>query len=435
MGLLMSINPDSILNDVLDIVRTHNRWRRLETINLIASENVMSPLAEYLYINDMEGRYAEGTLGSRYYQGVKFIDKLEGVVTELMKSLFNSKYADVRPISGTIANTAVYAALTQPGDTIFSIPIGAGSHISHRVTGAPGILKLKVVNLPWDNEEFNVDVDASIKLIKETRPKIVILGGSVYLFPHPIKELLGAVHEVGGYLMHDSAHVLGLIAGRAFPNPLDLGADLMTSSTHKTFPGPQGGVVFTNNEELFKQVQKAIFPGLTSNYHHHRYAATAITAIEMMKFGETYAKQVVSNAKALAEELHALGFSVAAEKKGFTKTHQVLVDVSKLGGGAKAAVRLEEANIIVSKSALPWDKAFREEVGGLRLGVQEMTRFGMGKDEMRAIAEFMFRVLVKGEDAANVRKEVMEFRREFTTVRYGLTPEDLGIGQSIKMTM
>jgi serine hydroxymethyltransferase (EC 2.1.2.1) len=155
----------------------------------------------------------------------------------------------------------------------------------------------------------------------------------------------------------------------------------------------------------------------------------------MMKFGEAYAKQVVSNAKALAEELHALGFSVVAEKKGFTKTHQVLVDVSKLGGGAKAAVRLEEANIIVSKSALPWDKAFREEVGGLRLGVQEMTRFGMGKDEMRAIAEFMFRVLVKGEDAANVRKEVMEFRREFTTVRYGLTPEDLGIGQSIKMTM
>ncbi|MCG2895073.1 MAG: serine hydroxymethyltransferase, partial [Vulcanisaeta sp.] len=303
----MSIDPDSALHEVLSIVRSHNRWRRVEAINLIASENVMSPLAEYLYLNDMESRYAEGTLGSRYYQGVKFIDRLEGVLTELMKYLFNSRYVDVRPISGTIANMAVYAALTEPGDPILSIPITAGSHISHRATGAPGILRLKVLNLPWNNEEFNVDVDASVKLIREVKPKIVILGGSVYLFPHPVRELADAVHEVGGYLLHDSAHVLGLIAGKAFPNPLDLGADVMTSSTHKTFPGPQGGVIFTNNEELFKHIQKAVFPGLTSNYHHHRYAATAVTAIEMIKFGEAYARQVVENAKALAEELHALG--------------------------------------------------------------------------------------------------------------------------------
>ncbi|MCG2892563.1 MAG: serine hydroxymethyltransferase [Vulcanisaeta sp.] len=431
----MSIDPDSALHEVLSIVRSHNRWRRVEAINLIASENVMSPLAEYLYLNDMESRYAEGTLGSRYYQGVKFIDRLEGVLTELMKYLFNSRYVDVRPISGTIANMAVYAALTEPGDPILSIPITAGSHISHRATGAPGILRLKVLNLPWNNEEFNVDVDASVKLIREVKPKIVILGGSVYLFPHPVRELADAVHEVGGYLLHDSAHVLGLIAGKAFPNPLDLGADVMTSSTHKTFPGPQGGVIFTNNEELFKHIQKAVFPGLTSNYHHHRYAATAVTAIEMIKFGEAYARQVVENAKALAEELHALGFKVVAENKGFTKTHQVLLDVSGLGGGAKAAALLEEANIIVSKTALPWDRAFREEVSGLRLGVQEMTRFGMGRDEMKTIAEFMFRVLIRGEDTAKVRREVVEFRREFTTVRYGLTPKDVGIDQEIRMLM
>ncbi len=229
--------------------------------------------------------------------------------------------------------------------------------------------------------------------------------------------------------------MLGLIAGGAFPNPLDLGADVMTSSTHKTFPGPpQGGVIFTNREDLFKAIQKAVFPGLTSNYHHHRYAATAVTAIEMMKFGKAYAEQVVNNARALAEELHAVGFRVVAENKGFTRTHQVLVDVSEIGGGTKTAALLEEANIIVNRNALPWDKGFRDP-SGLRLGVQEMTRFGMGKDEMRVIAEFMARVLIRREDPSSVRKEVIEFRREFTQVKYGLTLKDIGIDVGINMLM
>ncbi|BDR91626.1 serine hydroxymethyltransferase [Vulcanisaeta souniana] len=430
----MSMDPDSVLSKVLDVVKTHNKWRRLEAINLIPSENVMSPLAEYVYLNDMEGRYAEGTLGSRYYQGTKYIDKLEGLLADLMGQLFHARFVEVRPISGTIANAAVYAALTQPDATIMSVPLNSGGHISHKTTGAPGIFRLKVVDLPWNNDEFNIDVDKSIKLIKEVKPKIVILGGSVYLFPHPIKELLDAVHEVNAVLLHDSAHVLGLIAGGAFPNPLDLGADVMTSSTHKTFPGPQGGVIFTNREDLFRNIQKAVFPGLTSNYHHHRYAATAVTAIEMMKFGRAYAEQVVNNARALAEELHALGFSIVAENKGFTRTHQVLVDVSRVGGGTKSAVLLEEANIIVNKNALPWDRGFRDP-SGLRLGVQEMTRFGMGKDEMRIIAEFMARVLIKREDPSNVRREVMEFRREFTQVKYGLTPKDVGIDFNISILM
>ncbi len=185
---------------------------------------------------------------------------------------------------------------------------------------------------------------------------------------------------------------------------------------------------------MFKVIQKAVFPGLTSNYHHHRYAATAVTAIEMMKFGKAYAEQVVSNARALAEELHALGFKVVAENKGFTRTHQVLIDVSSVGGGTKSAVLLEEANIIVNKNALPWDRGFRDP-SGLRLGVQEMTRFGMGKDEMRTIAEFMARVLIRREDPGSVRKEVIEFRKEFTQVRYGLTPRDVGIDVGINMLM
>jgi len=411
------------LSDVLRLVGEHHRWRRFETLNLIPSENVMSPLAEYVYMNDMECRYAEGTRGSRYYQGVKYIDELEHLLTQIMSDLFRAEFTDVRPISGTIANMAAYAALTEPGDTILSVPLNAGGHISHKNVGAPGIMRLRVVDLPWNNEEFNIDVDSSIKLIRELKPRLVILGGSVYLFPHPVRELAEAIHEVGGYLMHDSAHVLGLIAGGKFPNPLNHGADVMTSSTHKTFPGPQGGVIFSV-AGLAKRIQRAVFPGLTSSYHHHRYAATAITAIEMARFGEEYAEAIVSNAKALAEELHAKGFNVVAQDKGFTETHQVLLDVSKIGGGSKAAALLEDANIIVNRNALPWDKGFRDP-SGLRLGVQEMTRFGMGKDEMRIIAEYMAKVLLEGKDPHLVRREVVEFRSKYTKVRYGYSLSDV----------
>ncbi len=424
--------PEDYLEKVVKVVKAHNKWRRFETINLIPSENVMSPLAEYLYLNDMECRYAEGVIGERYYQGVKYIDELERIVVELMGRLFNARYVDIRPVSGTIANMAVYAALTQPGDTVLSPPLNAGGHISHKAIGAPGVLRLKVVDLPWDNDEFNIDVDRACQMIRELRPKLVILGGSVYLFPHPMREIVEAAKEVGAYVMHDSAHVLGLIAGKAFPNPLEEGVDVMTSSTHKTFPGPQGGVIFVNKEDIFKPIQRAVFPGLTSNYHHHRYAATAVTAIEMMKFGEEYARRTIENARALAEELHARGFKVVGEAKGFTRTHQVLIDVSNLGGGAKAAVLLEEANIIVNKNALPWDKSFRNP-SGIRLGVQEVTRFGMGKEEMRVIAEFMERVLIKGEDPRKIAEKVVEFRRSFVEVKYGFRPEDVGIERVFKL--
>lgn len=288
----------------------------------------------------MGGRYAEGTIGKRYYQGVSLVDEAEQMLVDLMSSLFSSRFTDVRPISGTVANMAVYHSVAGlGGEKIASLPTAAGGHISHNETGgAPKAFGLRVSYLPWSQENFNVDVDAARRLIAEERPKLVLLGASLYLFPPhpPIKELADAAHEVGAVLMHDSAHVLGLIAGHQFPNPLELGgADIMTSSTHKTFPGPQGGgVIFTTREDLFKEIQRSVFPVMTSNYHLHRYASTIVTAIEMSTYGgDEYAATVRSNAKALAEQLHANGLPVVAEEHGFTATHQVAMDVSKFGGG------------------------------------------------------------------------------------------------------
>ncbi|MFP3161837.1 MAG: serine hydroxymethyltransferase [Acidilobus sp.] len=414
------------LAKVFELTNAHNMWRLRESINLIASENVMSPAAMAVYVSDPMHRYAEGKPFKRHYQGVKYIDELEVLANELMGRLFETDMVDLRPLSGTIANAATFRVLAQPGDKAVIAPVQAGAHVSHTKFGTLGALGIQQVDLPYDEERMNVDVDRAVKVIEEVKPKFAVLGGSVYLFPHPVKEIAEAVHSVGGKLVYDAAHVLGLIAGGVWENPLKHGADVMTSSTHKTFPGPQGGVILASNREVFKEISKTIFPWFVSNHHLHRLPATAVTALEMLEFGRQYADQVIRNAKRLAEALAERGFTVLAEHMGYTMSHQVLLDVTKQGGGAKAALLLEEANIIVNKNLLPKDPPEAvKNPSGLRIGVQEMTRFGMKEDEMDVIADFMERVLIRGEEPSKVREEVKSFRSNFTKVHYGFRLEDL----------
>ena len=422
---------------IFEMTHRHNVWRLRESVNLIASENVMSPAAMAVYLSDFMHRYAEGKPFKRHYQGVKYVDELEVLADTLMGRLMGTDMVDLRPVSGTIANAAVFRVLAQPGDRAVIAPVQAGAHVSHTKFGTLGALGIVQVDLPYDEERMNVDVDRAVKVIEEVKPKFAVLGGSVYLFPHPVREIADAVHSVGGKLVYDAAHVLGLIMGGVWHNPLKEGADVVTASTHKTFPGPQGGVIFFSDKELYKEVGKTIFPWFVSNHHLHRLPATAVTALEMMEFGREYTQQIVRNAKRLAEELAARGFKVLGEPMGYTQSHQVLVDVSAQGGGAKAALLLEEANIIVNKNLLPHDPPEAvKNPSGLRLGVQEMTRFGMKEDEMEAIAEFMERVLIKGEDPSRVREEVRQFRSNYVKVHYGYSLTDLaGIEYADALTL
>ncbi len=419
--------------EVLQFTRMHNRWRRYETINLIASENVMSPLAEAAYLSDMMHRYAEGKPFKRYYQGTRYVDEVEVRAANLMGELLGAK-VDPRPISGTTANASVFRVLAPCGARALIAPVQAGAHVSHTKFGTLGALCIEHIELPYNAEEMNVDVDKAVKMVEEVKPSFVVLGGSVYLFPHPVKELAEAAHSVGARLVYDAAHVLGLIVGKRWRNPLDHGADVMTASTHKTFPGPQGGIVATRDEELFKKIGRAIFPYFVSNHHLHRLPALAVTAAEMKYYGEAYADQVVRNARALAEALAAEGFRVLGEHLGYTRSHQVVLDVRPQGGGAKAATLLEKANIITNKNLLPYDPPDAiKDPSGLRLGVQEMTRFGMKEDNMKDIARFMKRVLINREDPEKVAREVAEYRREYVEVKYTFDIEQPQCGDVIRL--
>jgi glycine hydroxymethyltransferase len=414
----MSIQAPNELSRIINLTIEHNTWRR-SSLNLIPSENVMSPLAEAVYMCDMMHRYAEGRPRRRLYQGLIYVDEVEELVMDLMSRLFGAKYVEPRPISGTIANAATFKVLAAPGSKAVVAPVQAGAHVSHTKFGTLGALGIEHIEMPFDMENLNIDVDKARKVIEEVKPAFVVMGGSLYLFPHPIKEISEAAHSVNAVVVYDAAHVLGLIAGKRWRDPFAAGADIVTASTHKTFPGPQGGVILTNNESLYKSIARTIFPWFVSNHHLHRLPATAVTTIEMIHFGESYADQIVRNAKAFAEALAAEGFKVLGEHLGYTRSHQVVIDVKAHSGGAKAATLLEKANIIVNKNLLPYDppEAVRDP-SGLRTGVQEMTRYGMKEGDFREIARFFRMILIDGRDPEDVRKKVIDFRMNFTSIQY-----------------
>jgi glycine hydroxymethyltransferase len=270
---------------------------------------------------------------------------------------------------------------------------------------------------------MNIDIDGAVKLIKKVKPKLALNGRSVFLFPSPIKEIADAAHEVGAYLIYDAAHVLGLIAGNQFQDPLKEGADVMCGSTHKTLPGPQGGIILSNHKgktdedkSFLRKLGFGVFPGVTSSYHLHHVAAKAISFAEHLQFGESYAIQIIKNAQSLAKCLHDRNFKVFGEKLGFTKSHQILLEIGP-NKGKEASKKLEESGIITNMNTIPGDKDPLNP-SGLRLGTQELTRIGMKENEMEIIAKFFEKILIKKESKSKIKKEIKEFRKEFQQIKY-----------------
>jgi glycine hydroxymethyltransferase len=410
------------------LLEQHHNWFA-KSLPLIASENIPSPAVREAVLSDFGNRYAEGWTGERVYAGCKYIDQVEQICIDLAKQLFHVDFADVRPISGVCANLVAYTTFTNPGDTIFALAIPAGGHISmgkKEFGGTAGSVRgLNVEYFPFDTDEMNIDIDATEKKLQKlseegNKPSLAMFGGSVLPFPQPVKELADTFlqHEIK--ICFDAAHVAGLVAGGQFQDPLREGADAMTCSTHKTLPGPQGGMILSKPENGEK-IKKATFPGNTSNHHLHHLAGKAIMFAEMLAYGKEYASQIVKNSRALATALHERGFQVLGEKKGFTRSHLLVADITKFGDGKTIEKKLEDANIILNRNLLPYDiKAGRhfEAPGGIRAGVSEVTRLGMKEPEMVEIADLMTRIVVKGENTQSVAKDVAEFRRDYQRVHY-----------------
>ena len=412
------MKPSERAQQIRGLTDRHNEWFR-ESIPLIASENVMSPAAREVMNSDLHNRYAEGLPGKRYYQGNIYVDDIETACENLARDVFGCKFADVRAVSGTVANLAVLMALSKPGDKITAVGLSDGGHLSHAKMGAIGLRGLRAHNYPFDQKEMNIDPDGAARLLREVRPKLALFGQSVYLFPTPLEELRPALEEVGCAVWYDAAHVLGLIAGKRFQDPLKEGVDVVSGSTHKTLPGPQHGIIISDlaKERLETSLRRGVFPGVTSNHHLHSVAALAVTLAEAEEFGESYADQTVRNAKALAQALFERGLDVLCEPKGFTESHTVVLDVEEHHGGAKIAGALEEANIIVNKNLLPWDTD-PVHPSGIRIGTQEVTRLGMREKEMSEIAGLITAIIIDRRKPSEILPSVKEFKKEFTKVHY-----------------
>ena len=422
-----SVNKRSY-DKIFDKLKTHNKWFE-NSIPLIASENIPSPAVREVLISDFGNRYAEGWPGERVYAGCVYIDDVEFECIKLAKKLYKAKFADVRPISGVVANLAIYSAFTNPGDVMLAPSIPAGGHISHgkkEHAGTAGLVHgLEIEFYPFNAQEMTIDVDKTKQKIKDLKkanrlPKMAMFGGSLFLFPHPVKELADFFKSYDIHINYDAAHVAGLIAGNKFQDPLREGADTMTMSTHKTLFGPQGGLVL-GREEHADLIKKATFPGLTSSHHIHHMGAKAIAFAEALEFGKDYANQVIKNAKVLAETLSDLGFKVLGESRGFTQSHQIAVNVLDYSDGGKVESDLEKANIIVNRQLIPGDiKAGRNyfHPGGIRLGVSEITRLGMKKDEMKKIAEYIKHIVIDKKEPKKLGSKIKAFRKDFQKVHY-----------------
>lgn len=414
----MTSNLDEAIK-LRELAKEHNRFFK-ESIPLIASENIMSPLAMEMLITDLGFRYAEGLPHHRYYQGNIYVDQIEDKIIELSNKLFRSKQSDPRPVSGTNANTSVIYGLLKPGDKIAAPDLSGGGHISAAKFGAVGLRGLSVVNYPYDQETMTILPDEASKLIVKEKPQVCLFGQSVFLFPTPLKEMQDAFNEVGCRVWYDAAHVLGLVAGKQFQDPLREGAEIITGSTHKTFPGPQHGIILGNTDDAaWKSIQRGVFPGTLSNHHLNAMAALGVTMAEELEYGEEYARQTVRNSKTLARELHESGIKVLGESRDFTESHTLVADIRGFGGGKKVAEYLESCGIVLNKNLLPWDDNKKsQDPSGVRIGTQEITRIGFKESDVKELGSILAWAIKEFPDPSRVREKVKELKSGFGSVHY-----------------
>ena len=395
------------------LVRAHDRWRGREVFNLLPSENAVSPTARRYLSSDLAGRYTlpidtlyEGEPLDNSYGGTRYTDRIEALGNQTAAKLFHGRFATVRPLSGHIAAMSALAPLLPKGSKILAIPPEDGGYDGYSQGYLPALLGYTARPLPAKGPGHSLSAEAAVEEIRRERPNAVVLGQSYFLFPYPLKQIAEEAHARDALVLYDASHVLGLVAGGEFQDPLREGADVLYGSTHKSFPGPQGGILATDREDLFRQVDPAQVWRVFDNAHWNRIAGVTQTLLELERFGPEYAKTVVANAQALARSLDELTFPMLAASEGFTRSHQALADVPELKrrhqvGFVELGRRWERLGLVT------------DLVG--RCGTAELTRLGLTPTNMERMASLLVRGGLRKE---RVGREVRAWRREFPGLRY-----------------
>ena len=395
------------------LVRAHDRWRGREVFNLLPSENAVSPTARRYLASDLAGRYTlpvptemEGETLDNSYTGTRYTDQIESLANASAARLFHARFATTRPLSGHIAALSALAPLLPRGSRILAIPPSEGGYDGYAPGFVPSLLDYTVRPLPANGPGHRVEAAQAVETIRRERPNAVVLGQSFFLFPYPLREIAEAAHAVDALVLYDGSHVLGLIAGGEFQDPLREGADVLFGSTHKSFPGPQGGLLVTDREDLFDALDPALVWRVFENAHWNRIAGLAQTLLELERCGKEYASTVVANSQALGRALSDRGLPLIAEAEGFSRSHQLHLDRPRLraetglGGGAFAR-RLERQRLLI------------DLVG--RIGTAEATRLGLTPADMPRLADLIVRGGVEG---ARVGSEVLAWRKQFRSLRF-----------------
>ena len=406
----------AVADEIEALVALNRRIHDEDCVNLNPASNTMNPRAEALLAQGLGARASLGYPSQKYEMGVEAIERIEVIAAALAAAIFEARHAEIRVGSGALANLYAFMATTVPGDKVIVPSAAIGGHVTHHDAGAAGLHGLAIHRAPVDPDGYGIDMAALAAMAREIRPKLITIGGSLNLLPWNIAAVRAIADEVGARVLFDAAHLCGMIAGRAWPNPLREGAHLMTMSTYKSLGGPAGGLIVTNEPDLAERIEQIAYPGLTANFDVAKSAALAMTLLDWREHGRDYATMMVDTAAALAAALDRRGVPVFATREGFTRSHQFAITAERYGGGQHAARRLRGANILTSGIGLP-RAAVEGDVNGLRLGTPEIVRWGMRPDHMEELAELIAAALA-ADDPAAVAPRTSAFRARFRRLAF-----------------
>ncbi len=409
-------DTDTIDQRIEALILRNREIHEADCFNLNPATNVMNPRAEAMLASGLGTRPSLGYPGDKYEMGLEAIEEIEVIAAELCARVFRAPYAEIRVASGAMANLYTFLATCRPGDTIIAPPATIGGHVTHHEAGCAGLFGLRIVPAPIRADGYTVDIDALAGLARTERPKLITIGGSLNLYPHPVAAIREIADSVGAAVLFDAAHQCGIIAGGAWPNPLDQGAHVMTMSTYKSLAGPPGGLVVTNDAAIAERLDHIAFPGMTANFDAAKSAALAVTMLDWLDCGADYAATMIATAEALAEALAAEGLPVFKCAGGYTSSHQFAVEAARYGGGQAASKTLRKAGFLACGIGLPGPQV-GGDMNGLRIGTPELVRWGVTAADAGELARLIAQALASNQPEA-LAAEVAAYRAGFDRLHF-----------------